>query len=311
MCQLFQLLQTNVEPCGVLTGSRRFGRGYGMKVNRVVWRHEDTLYSYMTPDALKRFPGDNVSAAAMCEEYAKACDPVKNNIDHARNPFYVKLNPKSFLSKLRDDLGFFTVVGEEGDEPGPGIRRIDVEVSVLRRFTNSAPGTDDKDVSFSHHLVDAAIAAGAAYMLVIHDEWYPKADPALSEYRGVILIDSAVFLEYVDHTVFTNIEDGQTEIGFRLGYSLGDLNSLVMQVDFEPFSNKILTAPEPTCPDFVILEPHLKFEKGYNVCIKDQTNDEIILNMIYNVSPTAPLGSHIGAPLLGLRGPYKRKAADE
>ena len=81
----------------------------------MVWRHEDTLYSYMTPDALKRFPGDNVSAAAMCEEYAKACDPVKNNIDHARNPFYVKLNPKSFLSKLRDDLGFFTVVGEEGD----------------------------------------------------------------------------------------------------------------------------------------------------------------------------------------------------
>ena len=286
-------------------------RGYGMKVNRVVQRHEDTLYSYMTPEALKSFPSDPAAAAARYSEYALACDPTRNNVDRTLNPIYVPLNPKSFLSELRGGLPFLTVMCEGGEEPVPGIRRIDVAHSVLRRFTNAAPGADDADLSFSRCFLDAAIAAGAASVLVVHDEWFSKADPALSEYRGVILVDSEVFLKHIDHNSFPMIEDGQTEIGFRTDFNLGPLNNLVLQVDLEPFSNKASTAPEPMCPDFPLVDPQVRFDRGYNVCLKDQTDDGVILDLIYNVSPTAPLGTHIGAPLLGIRGPYKRKAADE
>jgi hypothetical protein len=265
----------------------------------------------MTGEELKSLPSDFTAASALYAEYALACEPIRNNIDRSRNPIYVPLNPKSFLSQLRGDLPFFTVMCEGSDEPVPGIRRVDVALSTLKAFTNAAPGVDESDVTFSRCLVDAAIAGGSASMFIIHDEWFSKADPALSEYRGVILIDSEKFLEHIDQGTFAMMEDGQTETSFRVDYSLGPLNNLVMGVDIEPFSNKADTAPLPTCPDFAIVDPAIRFERGYNVSLKDQGDDGVILDLIYNVSPAAPLGTHIGAPLLGVRGPYKRKAADD
>ena len=201
-----------------------------MKINRVIWRHQDTLYSYM--DGLKTFPSDPVSAFNWCTEKAAMCasgdadtNPIKNNLDRSRTPFFATLNRGSYLSKLRDDLGFFTVVCDDGAEPIPGIRRVDIPASILTRFTNTANTGSEIDIDFARRFVDVAIAAGAARILVVHDEWYSKVDQALSEYRGVILIDSDVFLEYVDHSVFKMIDEGETEITFPLSYRLGDLLS--------------------------------------------------------------------------------------
>lgn len=264
----------------------------------------------MVPEALKSFPSDPVTASTRYAEYALGCDPIRNNLDRTLNPIYVPLNPKSYLSELRGGLPFLTVMCEGADEPVPGIRRIDVAFSVLRRFTNAPPGTDSDDLSFSRCCVDAAIAAGAASMLIVHDTWFNTTDPALSEYRGVILIDSEAFLKHIDHNAFAMTEDGQMDIAFRLDYNLGPLNNIVMQVDLEPLSNKSPTAADPPCPDFALMDPTIRFERGYSVSIKDQTDDGFILDLIYNVSPTAPLGTHIGAPLLGIRGPYKRKAPE-
>ena len=286
-----------------------------MKVNRVLWRHEDTLYSYMTPESLNSLPSDPVSAAALYAEHALACDPIKNNLDRTRNPFYVKLHSSSYLSELRADLGFLTVVCEEGTEPIPGVRRIDIAASVLRRFTNTAIDSDDKsDVSFSRRLVDIAIAAGAAWIFLIRDEWFSKTDPALSDYRGVILIDSGVFLEYVDSHAFLMLDEGETEMGFPLPYNLAELNSLVISVDTqstESAADRAMTGASIPCPDFALIEPACPFERGYHVFIKDQRDDEIILDVVYNVSSRAPLGSLIGAPLLGRRASYKRKLDDD
>ena len=287
-----------------------------MKINRVIWRHQDTLYSYM--DGLKTFPWDPVSASIWCAEKAAMCasgdadtNPIKNNLDRSRTPFFATLNRGSYLSKLRDDLGFFTVVCDDGAEPIPGIRRVDIPASILTRFTNTANTGSEIDIDFARRFVDVAIAAGAARILVVHDEWYSKVDQALSEYRGVILIDSDVFLEYVDHSVFKMIDDGETEITFPLSYRLGDLSSLVIAVDTVPFGN-LSQDPNytPECPDFALVDHRAHFEKGYQVAIKDQTDDETILQVVYNVSPKAAMGSHIGAPLLGVRGSYKRKTPD-
>ena len=60
--------------------------------------------------------------------------------------------------------------------------------------------------------------------------------------------------------------------------------------------------------DFALLDPEISFERSYVVCIKDQTDDFVILDLSCNDPPTAPLGqgAHISAPRA-----YKSKAADE
>ena len=284
-----------------------------MKINRVLWRHEDTLYSYL--DVLRNFPSDPSTAADFSTEKAGVCsggdpekNPIKNNVDRSRNPFFVGLNQGSFLSKLRDDLGFLTVIAEDGAEPIQGVRRIDVSKNALLRFTNTANTGSDDDLSFAQCFTDLAISAGAASMLVVRDEWFSKGDPALSEYRGVILIDSDAFLDHVTHKSFASLDDGESEITFPVPWQLGDLSSLVIAVNPEPVNNLSTgdTPFKPECPDFMLVDPRVNFERGYHVTIKDQTDDEAILQFVFNVSPKPTLGAQIGAPLLGLRNPYKR-----
>ena len=65
------------------------------------------------------------------------------------------------------------------------------------------------------------------------------------------------------------------------------------------------------CNDLSLVDPRMHIEKGYQVSIKDQYDDSTILSLVFNVSPTAPMGSSIGAPLLGARAAYKRKAAGD
>lgn len=284
-------------------------RGYGMKINRIIWRHKDTLYSYM--DALRTFPSDPAASAQINQDRALLCDPVKNNIDRTRNPFFFNIPAGSYVSKLRDGLPFVTVVRDDNAELVPGVGRVDIAVGDLCRFANIVFEGSDEDLDLARCFCDCAIAAGAASMLVVRDEWFCKKEPARSVFQGVLLINAEVFLEHVIQKDFgISAEEGETEVGFRLPYSLGTLNNLTISVNLEPVGNGDAEVPVE-CNDLSLVDPRMRFEKGYQVSIRDQYDDSAILTLIFNVSPTAPMGSSIGAPLLGARAAYKRKAAGD
>lgn len=105
------------------------------------------------------------------------------------------------------------------------------------------------------------------------------------------------------------LDEGESEIKYPLGYSLGDLNNLCISVNVHPTSNQSET-PIP-CVDFPMVDRKMCYERGYEVSLNDQSDDATIVNMVFNASPLAPMGSRIGAPLLGARACYKRKSADD
>lgn len=281
-------------------------KGYAMKINRIV-RRKETPYSYL--DALKTFCSDPVSASAFNEECAAKCDPVKNNIDRTRNAFYFQVPASSFVSKLREDLQFVSLVGGDETELVPKVKRIDISTSDLCRFANIYNDGTDASVQRAICFCDWAIAAGAATVWVIKNEYFKVQDKAFSEFRGVLLIDANVLLEYVNHKDFPMLDEGESEIKYPLGYSLGVLNNLCISVNVQSASNQSET-PIP-CVDFPMVDPKMCYERGYDVSLNDQSDDATIVNMVFNASPLAPMGSRIGAPLLGARACYKRKSAED
>lgn len=296
----FAVMDVVVSP----TKSSEDQNGYGVKFNRIVARHKDTLYSYL--GVLKTFPSDPASAAAFNEECAVKCDPIKNNIDRSRNAMHFKVPPTSFVSKLRENLPFVSLVG--GDEKAlvSGVDRVDISVADLCRFANiHNDGTEDA-VQRAICFCDWAIAASAATVWVIRNEYFKVQDKAFSEFRGVLLINADVLLDYVNHQDFPMLDDGESDIKYPLDYSLGDLSNIRICVNVESIENQESEIPVP-CVDFPMVDPKMRFQRGYEVFLQDQTDDSIIANMVFNASPVATMGSHFGAPLLGARVSYKRK----
>ena len=168
------------------------------------------------------------------------------------------------------------------------------------------------DLEVARRFVDAAVAAGALYVFAVHDDWNTRGDPALSAYRGVPLVDTAAFLRHIDSTRLgsESIERGESEVAFKLPHSLGPVQSLCLTLDLSLFSNTDSEAPQVSSKDLSLCCVDMAYSKGYLLTLRDSTDDEVLLELIYTPGGKASAGGRAGATLLGRRGDYKRKHDD-
>lgn len=298
-------------------------RGYGLKINRILMR-EESIYSYMTPDLLGSLPSDPQSAAKAIEEDLEVCKPIAQQLDKSRKVCYCKVNPASFVSRLREDLDYYTVMCEAGDEVVPGVLRVDVSGSMLRRFLNAGEqdlSADDDYLDssngFARRFAQMGISSDSAYLFVVHDEWFTKEDPALCPYRGILLIDPTAFLRPVNLGMVSDsdIEDGESELAFQLPFKVPGVSSLIMSVALQPTNTVPDTQPgymsgtrpalNPSCADLPLVAPSMMYERGYDVFVRDATDKEILFHAVYNVSLVTQGVPE--APLLGVRESFKRR----
>ena len=164
----------------------------------------------------------------------------------------------------------------------------------------------------ARRFVDAAVAAGALYVFAVHDDWNTRGDPALSAYRGVPLVDAAAFLRHIDSGRLGSdtIEAGECEVAFKLPHSLGPVESLCLTLDLSIFSNAKAGAPEISSKDLSLCCVDMAYSKGYLLTLRDNGDDEVLLELVYIPGGKASAGGRAGATLLGRRGDYKRKHDD-
>ena len=151
-----------------------------------------------------------------------------------------------------------------------------------------------------------AIAAGAAPLLVGHDEWFTREDQALCPARGVVLIDSDAFLRAVDQTSLCTVEEGEDEKEFGLPYTVEGVEALDMLVNVHATSSG--GSGSLACVDFPLVCPSVNYDRGYDVFIRDKSDGEVLLHVVYNAST----GSHgiAEAPLMGAREVFKRRKVE-
>ena len=217
----------------VLTPSHNNSNGYGCKFSRARALPQ-SLYSYMTPGALEALP---------------------------RTAFYCNINPLARVVDIREDVPFLRIECPRGggNSPAPGVSAIDVSCDDLMRFTNTPFLTQART------LVDLAIAAGALNMLVVHDDYFNKQEPALCTHRGVPLVDAAAFLAPVQEGELQTSESACTFLAPWHVPHDPRLQTVALRVSTIPRSNPAGVAPP--CPDLSLVSTDSAYERGYKLYV--------------------------------------------
>ena len=247
--------------------------GYGLKLQKVTL-HESTLYSYMGPDALFLLPGSDTQAKELGEARQTQNPFICNNLEAKNVAFFAKAPAHAYISSIPITEGYYRVVGPNGSELFPGVPCVDVSLADLLKFSNKTPTVLEDDVFDAITLLDFASAADALYLYVVSTHLY-KSDAALSDFRGVPLVDSNQFLSCVNFS-----EDAYpTEAVFPLPYTIAGLEKPLLTVTTAPIS--IHAAPAP-CPDFALLFEDCTISKGYLFSIGTVEAPEV-LRMVFNI----------------------------
>ena len=289
----FSVVEVQLNPSHNQSG------GYGFKIAKVR-RMEHSLYSYTgSSGALDRIQKTPEAAIEFIKEKAKACEPVCNQFEQARYGLYAAVDPTARVVDVRDDLEFVRIEcpHASGNTPIPGVQGIDVAHEDLMRFTNS-PG----DLVAARTLVDLAIAAGALKVFVAFNDYYNKQESALSQFRGVPLVDTAAFLEPVREG---ELETSDTSVVFpatwrvphdpylqSIGFRVGTIPKTQVENEVNPSDESTMFLPPP-CPDMPIVSPGCAFDRGYKVVVgnpgsggPDSNDAYYVLAIYFNAAPS-------------------------
>lgn len=242
-----------------LNPSHNNSNGYGLKLGKArALLH--SLYSYMTPSALERLPRTAEEAQRFAKAQGEQNPPLANCLERGRYAFYCNVNPAARAVDVREDVDFVRIECPRGSgqSPAPGVAGIDVAAADLERFTN-CPG----DAVAARTLLDLAIASGSLHMLVVHDDYYNRQEPALSTFRGVPLVDAAGFLAPVCEA---ELETTDAAVTFAAPWRVPHdprLQSVALRVGTVPRSQP--DAEPAPCPDLSLVAPSARFERGYTV----------------------------------------------
>ena len=299
----------------ILNPSHNASGGYGVKVARIA-PHASTLYSYMTPAALERLPGDGEQGLRLAEERAALCAPMAKCVERSRCSFYSPVSPLARVVDIRPDLDFVRIEcpADSGATPVPGVPGVDVSLRDLQAFTNT-PG----DALAARTLVDLAIAAGALRLFVTFDDYYNRLEPALSQYRAAPLIDVGAFLAPVREA---ELDPEEPRVLFPAPWRVphdGNLQSVGFlvapaprsQQEGEPRGEAEVVAPP--CPDLPLVSCACAYRRGYRVYVGNpgsgvgDTGAFYVLGLVFEAVP-AP---HATAGGGGAVTAYKRLRPDD
>jgi hypothetical protein len=247
--------------------------GYGLKLQKVTL-HESSLYSYLGQDALFLLPSSEMQAKEMGEAWQTSNPFICNNLEAKNVAFFAKAPVGSYISSIPVVEGFYRIVGPNGAELFSGVPCVDISLHDLLKFSNKPATVLEDDVFDAITLLDFASSADALYLYVVATHLY-KADPALSDFRGVPLVDSNEFLSCV------SFEDQPypAEAVFPLPYSIQGLEKPSLTVTTAPVSAQ---ASPPPCPDFSLLFENCTIAKGYPFSIGTADAPEV-LRMVFNI----------------------------
>jgi hypothetical protein len=303
----------------VLNPSHNQSGGYGCKIARVK-PCAHSLYSYMTAAALERLPANCEQAHKFSDDQAALCVPLLKCVERSRFSFYSPVSPLARVVDIREDLDFVRIENPDcdGTTPVPGVSSVDISLADLQNFTN-CPG----DVLSARTLVDLAIAAGALRLLVVYDDYYNRTEPALSQYRGVPLIDIEAFLapvkaeelEGAPCTVFMTDwkvahEMTLQKIALRVGIA-----PLSQPVGIKPAGGEVVTRP---CVDLPLVSDACSFSCGYKIHVGNPgpigapaprgDSSFYVLSVFYDAVPAVTAGGRGGG---GSVTTYKRVRVDD
>ena len=304
-----------------LNPSHNQSDGYGVKVARVR-PMSHTLYSLTgCGGALDRIQKSADAALEFVREQAKVCAPVSNVLEQARYGFYAPVDPTARVVDIRDDLEFVRIECPHGsgNTPVPGAQSVDVAHEDLMRFAN-APG----DLLAARTLVDLAIAAGSVRMFATFNDYYNKLEPALSQFRGVPLVDCASFLAPVQEGELETQEEAVTFPADWMVPHDPQLQSVAFRVATAPKEQEEgEVAPEdifavtksfvaPPCPDMPLVSTACSFGKGYRVLVgnpgsgeEDADDAYYVLDAYFDAAAGRANGAGAGGAAGGTTG-YKR-----
>ena len=311
----FSVVEVQLNP------SHNQSDGYGVKVARVR-PMAYSLYSLTgCGGALDRIQKTADAALEFVREQAKVCAPVCNVLEQARYGFYAPVDPTARVVDIRDDLEFVRIECPHGSgsTPVPGAQCVDVAHEDLMRFANS-PG----DLLAARTLVDLAIAAGAVRMFATFNDYYNKQEPALSQFRGVPLVDCASFLAPIQEGA---LETSEESVTFRADWKVPhdpELQLIALRVGTIPAEQEEgEVAPEdifgvsksyvaPPCPDMPLVSPACSFGRGYRVLVgnpgsgeEDAEDAYYVLDSYFDAAAGRKNGAGGGAGAGGVTG-YKR-----
>jgi hypothetical protein len=307
--QAFSIVEMQLNPSHNQSG------GYGFKISKVR-RMDHSLYSYMgCGGALPRIQKGAEEALEFVKEQAKLCVPVCNLVEQARYGFYASVDPTARTVDVRDDLEYVRIECPHGsgNTAVSGTHGIDISHEDLMRFANS-PG----DIVSARTLVDLAISAGALKMFVTFDDYYNKQEAALSQFRGVPLVDCASFLEPVRED---DLDTSETSVTFPATWKVphdANLQSIAFCVGVTPKTQSekandddeesFVAAP---CLDMPLMSGACAFERGYKIVIgnpgtddDDEDDSYYVLAVYFNASPNRTRAT--GGGTAGSTTGYKR-----
>ena len=163
-------------------------------------------------------------------------------------------------------------------------------------------------------LLDFASCASALRMYVVGVQAYKSGDPMLSDFRGVPLVDSDVFLKSVDfEDVGGDLEVGGVVMEDRVVFPFKhEIVSLGGRSVVTVFTTPVESVGKPApCPDFSLISEESTVGKGYLVTIGTKTIPDI-LRIVFNVKGcmAMPGGSPVRmdyASMMLMRSQKKRK----
>lgn len=281
----------------VLNPSHNNSNGYGCKFSRARALPQ-SLYSYMTPGALEALPRTAAEAQQFGKAQGEQNPALANCLERGRYAFYCNINPLARVVDIREDLEFLRIECPRGggNTPAPGVTAIDVPFADLMRFTNTPFLTPART------LVDLAIAAGALNMLVVHDEYFNKQEPALGTFRGVPLVDAAAFLAPVQEGELQTSESACTFLAPWHVPHDPRLQTVALRVSTIPRSNA--AGLPPPCPDLSLVAPESGFDRGYKLYVgnpgsgtADGEDSFYVLDLVFNAG-----GARSNSGGLGGRG---------
>jgi hypothetical protein len=267
----------------VLNPSHNNSNGYGCKLVKArALPH--SLYSYMRPSALEALPRTAAEALEFSRAQGEQNPALANCLERGRYSFYCNVNPAARLVDIRDDLDFVRVECPpgSGQSPAPGVAGIDVAAADLLRFTNTP-----SDVTSARTLVDMAIASGSLYMLVVHDDYYNRQEPALATFRGVPLVDAEAFLGPVSEGCLQTSDASYTFAApWRVPHD-PRLQTVALRVGTIPRQHSEGTPPQ--CPDLSLVAPSGQYERGYKLYVgnpgsgtDDGADSFYVLDLVFN-----------------------------
>lgn len=120
-------------------------------------------------------------------------------------------------------------------------------------------------------------------MYVVGLAAFKSGDPLLSDFRGVPLVDTDVFLKGVDFETLTSgesAESAESVVVFPFNHGIVSLDAKpVVTVTTEP---SVFAGKPPPCPDFSLVSEGTAVGKGYLVTIGTPAVPDI-LRLVFNV----------------------------